>query len=179
MTPGCCQILSWGLCTTWWVQTRSHSLCSNTDLIPVWSVHTKRREEENRLVGCQWNEWGCHQATFLSGSFLYWLSTHTYSVLAELRLCSGSFVCIKCMSCSLSYAVNSTIRQICQLNVLFKELFPVTHLFFSGRWQAKIKMRVKHVIPKQEYHTSLNLVFTPNITAQIAWVIHSWFFKRR
>lgn len=88
MTPGCCQILSWGLYTTRWVQTCRYSLCSNGDLIPVWSVHAKRREEVNRLVG--WVSSSSHRQCTLR----YWWSTHTYSIMCDEGgrwMCGGSF----------------------------------------------------------------------------------------
>lgn len=44
MTPGCCQILSWCLYCTWWVQTCRYSMCSHADLIPVWSMLTERKD---------------------------------------------------------------------------------------------------------------------------------------
>lgn len=77
--------------------------CVPTQTWYLFEVCTPRGgKRKTDWVGCQWNEWGCHQATLLSDSSLSWLSTHTFSVSAELKLCSGSFVCMKSMSCSLS-----------------------------------------------------------------------------
>lgn len=113
--------------------------CVLTQTWYLFEVCTPRGEKRKTdWVGCQWNERGCHQTALLSDSFLYWLSTHTFSVFAELKSCSGSFVFMKSMSCSLSCAVNFTFLRAPPCNSL---------LFVKQSTGTEMK-----VILKQEPH---------------------------